>query len=142
MILLDTNHLTALKYRQHPKSVRLARRLVESGDDFIATTIIAYEEQHRGWLALLARYSDPARQVGVYQELSALARFFSQWRLVDYDEPAARGYQSFRQTGVRIGTMDLKMAAIAVQHDALFLTANQSDFSKVPGLRFENWLED
>lgn len=142
MILLDTNHLTALKYRQHPRSIKLARRLMESGDEFITTTVIAYEEQHRGWLALLAQNTDPVKQVGVYQELSALARFFAQWRLVDYDEPAARRVQSFRQAGIRVGTMDLKMAAIAVQHDALFLTANQRDFSRVPGLRHENWLQD
>ena len=26
-------------------------------------------------------------------------------------------------------------------NDVLFLTANRRDFEKVPGLRFENWLE-
>ncbi len=142
MILLDTNHLTALKYRLHPRSIKLARRLMESGEEHIATTIIAYEEQHRGWMALLARNADAGKQVGAYQELAALARFFGQWRLVDFDEPAARRLESFRQAGIRVGTMDLKMAAIAMQHDALFLTANQRDFSKVSGLRFENWLEE
>ena len=35
----------------------------------------------------------------------------------------------------------LKMACIAVANNALFLTANRRDFEKVPGLRFENWLE-
>lgn len=142
MILLDTYHLTALKYRQHPRSVKLARRLMESGEENIATTIIAYEEQHRGWMALLARNTDAVKQVGAYQELAALARFFAQWRLVDFDEPAARRLESFRQARLRIGTMDLKMAAIAVQHDALLLTANHRDFSMAPGLRFENWLEE
>lgn len=142
MILLDTNHLTALKYRQHPRSIKLARRLMEIGDEVIATTVIAYEEQHRGWLALLARYSDPTKQVGAYEELAALARFFSQWRLVDFDAGAALRLQPLRQAGIRIGVMDLKMAAIAMQHDALLLTANHRDFVKVPGLRFENWLQD
>lgn len=142
MILLDTNHLTALKYRQHPRSIKLARRLMESGDELIATTVIAYEEQHRGWLALLARHSDPIKQVGAYQELAALARFFSQWRLVDFDAGAAFRLQTLRQARPRIGTMDLKMAAIALQNDALFLTANQRDFDQVPGLRCENWLQD
>jgi tRNA(fMet)-specific endonuclease VapC len=46
----------------------------------------------------------------------------------------------FRKSGVKIGSMDLKMASIALANNALFLTANRRDFEKVPGLRFENWL--
>jgi tRNA(fMet)-specific endonuclease VapC len=42
---------------------------------------------------------------------------------------------------VRIATLDLKIAAISVASNALLLTANRRDFEKVPGLRFENWLE-
>jgi tRNA(fMet)-specific endonuclease VapC len=38
--------------------------------------------------------------------------------------------------------MDLKLAAIALIHDALLLTANRRDFERVPGLRFENWLDE
>ena len=41
----------------------------------------------------------------------------------------------------RIGTLDLKIAAIAISHDALLLTRNLVDFAKVPGLRVENWLD-
>ena len=33
------------------------------------------------------------------------------------------------------------MACIALANEVLFLTANRRDFEKVPGLRFENWLE-
>ena len=49
-----------------------------------------------------------------------------------------RQYSSAR---VRIATRDLKIAAIALTSKALLLTANRLDFEKVPGLRFENWLE-
>jgi tRNA(fMet)-specific endonuclease VapC len=46
-----------------------------------------------------------------------------------------------RQAGIRIGTMDLKIAAIALTHDAMLLSRNLSDFKKVPGLRVEDWTE-
>lgn len=46
-----------------------------------------------------------------------------------------------RKKRVRIDTQDLKIASIALVHDALLLTANLRDFQKVPGLRVENWLE-
>lgn len=37
--------------------------------------------------------------------------------------------------------MDLKIACIALEYDAVVLTRNSVDFAKVPGLRIENWLD-
>ncbi len=37
--------------------------------------------------------------------------------------------------------MDLKIACIVLEYDATLLTRNTVDFAKVPGLRFENWLD-
>ena len=37
--------------------------------------------------------------------------------------------------------MDLKIAAIALANDAVVLTCNRRDFEKVPGLRFDNWMD-
>jgi tRNA(fMet)-specific endonuclease VapC len=42
---------------------------------------------------------------------------------------------------VRIGTQDLKIAALAIVHDALLLSANLRDFEQVPGLNAEDWLD-
>ncbi len=41
----------------------------------------------------------------------------------------------------RVGTMDLKIAAICLVHDATLITRNLADFGQVPGLRVENWLD-
>ena len=38
--------------------------------------------------------------------------------------------------------MDLKIACIALVHNALLLSANLRDFQQVPGLRVENWLTE
>jgi len=37
--------------------------------------------------------------------------------------------------------MDLRIANITLAHDATLLTRNSMDFTQVPGLRFENWLD-
>jgi lipopolysaccharide transport system ATP-binding protein len=39
------------------------------------------------------------------------------------------------------GAMDLRIACIVIEHDAVLLTRNTVDFGKVPGLKFENWLD-
>jgi tRNA(fMet)-specific endonuclease VapC len=36
--------------------------------------------------------------------------------------------------------MDLKIAAIALVHDALLLSANLRDFQQVPNLHIANWI--
>ena len=60
-------------------------------------------------------------------------------RRVDFDEPAAEDFRRLKATGVRIGTMDLKIAAIALSLNATLLSRNVVDFEKVPGLRVEDW---
>jgi tRNA(fMet)-specific endonuclease VapC len=56
MIVLDTGHLSCLEWGSTESSV-LRERLSESFDQNVVVSIISYEEQVRGWLALLARTS-------------------------------------------------------------------------------------
>jgi tRNA(fMet)-specific endonuclease VapC len=124
VILLDTDHVNVLKYPEHPRFASLTTRLNISDDQDIATTVITVEEQMRGWLAWINRSDDVHRQVPAYQELLRLFVFFSRWYVVPFDEQAASEYQGLRAQRIRIGTMDLKIAAIALVHDALLLSAN------------------
>jgi tRNA(fMet)-specific endonuclease VapC len=52
---------------------------------------------------------------------------------------AAEQFQRLQLLRLRIGTMDMKIAAIALANDATLLTRNLADFGKVPGLRVEDW---
>ena len=67
--------------------------------------------------------------------------FYARFSIVPFDESAVDQFVELRRLKIRIGTMDLKIAAIALANDALLLTANRRDFEKVPGLRFENWID-
>jgi tRNA(fMet)-specific endonuclease VapC len=138
MILLDTDHLTLLSYPNNPRCEALKARMKASPDQEIGTTIISVEEQWRGWFAVVARHRDVRKQVKPYQELVELQAFLSDWTILPFDDAAADRFEQNR--GVRIGSMDLKIASIALVHDALVLSANLQDFQKVPGLRVENWL--
>lgn len=61
--------------------------------------------------------------------------------ILPFDEDAAVIFQHFQKAKVRIGTMDLKIAAICMAHDATLLSRNLVDFERVPGLRAANWLD-
>jgi len=141
MILLDSDHMTALRYQDHPRCAALNARLQAAEDPVVATTIVCAEEQMRGWLAEIHRTRDLHEQVAVYARLGRLFSMYESWTVVPFDAPAADEFLRLRAEKVRIGSQDLKIASVVLVHAALLLTANARDFKKVPGLRFENWLE-
>lgn len=142
MILLDTDHLSVLKYPNNDRCVRLNERLRQQPvDEVVTVSIISVEEQMRGWLAAIAKERQARRQVLAYSELARLFAFFQAFNVLVFDERAADQFDQLRLAKIRIGTMDLKIAAIALVNRALLLTANRSDFAQVAGLRVENWLD-
>jgi tRNA(fMet)-specific endonuclease VapC len=46
-----------------------------------------------------------------------------------------------RSSGQPIGIEDIMIAAIAATHDLIVVSANTRHFSRIPGLRLENWLQ-
>ena len=56
-----------------------------------------------------------------------------------FDEAAAVVFQRLRRARLRIGTMDVKIAAIVLSCEALLLSRNLADFRQVPGLQVEDW---
>lgn len=64
---------------------------------------------------------------------------YRQIPVLDFDKDAAARYQSMRRARIRIGTMDLKIAAIALALDATLLSRNVADFRQVPNLKVEDW---
>lgn len=65
----------------------------------------------------------------------------AEFTFLPWDEEAAQRFKLFRRQDIRIGSADLKIACITLEHDATLLTRNTVDFAQVPGLRFENWLD-
>ncbi len=114
-------------------------RIDASGQE-VATTIITVVEQLRGWLAEIHRLPDPHRQIVAYEPLRRRIEFFAAWTVLSWDTKAADIFARHRTGGVRVGSLDLKIACIVLAHDATLLTRNSNDFGKVPGPRFENWL--
>nr|WP_277621776.1 PIN domain-containing protein [Kineobactrum sediminis] len=82
---------------------------------------------------------NPAIALGVGLILSAL-------EILPLETPADHQYTSLRhhltRQGTPIGPNDLLIAAHALANDLTVVTANIGEFSQVPGLKVENWLQN
>jgi tRNA(fMet)-specific endonuclease VapC len=139
MIVLDTDHMSLLERGESPSASRLQARLATLPPELRTTTIVSFEEQMRGWMAYLAKSRTVARQVDAYKRLQRQLDTYANMKLLGFDERAATEFQRLMKARIRIGTLDLRIAAIALSQDATLLTRNTSDFAKVPGLKFEDW---
>lgn len=60
-------------------------------------------------------------------------------RILSFTEPAINRFDSLRATGLNVRKMDLRIAAIALEHGAIVVTRNRQDFQRIPGLPIEDW---
>jgi tRNA(fMet)-specific endonuclease VapC len=141
MILLDTDHVSVLKMPPSDRRNRLVGRMVSRPVESFCVPVIVTEEAMKGWLSAVNKEKTARRQVFAYRELGDMFAFFAKYVIAPFDDPAADRFDELKAAKVRIGTRDLKIAAITLVSDALLLTANKRDFEQVPGLRFENWMD-
>nr|CAA6800488.1 MAG: VapC toxin protein [uncultured Thiotrichaceae bacterium] len=75
-----------------------------------------------------------------------LGRFLARLQVLPWPEQAALVYARKRfeleKAGTPIGNMDLLIASHAIVIGATVVTNNTRHFSKVPGLVFENWVDN
>ncbi len=133
MLILDTDILTIIQFRQGEAYQRIVTRLEEFAPD-VAVTIISFEEQLRGWLALIAKARVQAHHIAAYRHLAELLRDFCDRRVLGFDSAAAEIFQDLRRVHRRMGVMDLKIAAIALANDGSLATRNRRDFDGIGGL--------
>jgi tRNA(fMet)-specific endonuclease VapC len=118
---------------------QLLKKLAAITSSEVATTIITYEEQMRGWLSYIAKTSSIEVQVVAYRRLEKHLANYRTIPIVGFDEKAGQVFQELRVTYPRLGSMDVKIAAISMVNQAILLTRNLSDFGQIAGLRAEDW---
>ncbi len=128
--LLDTNILFDLVRRP---AGAITARIVEVGEDNICTSIIVAAELRFG-----------AEKRGSSRLSNQLESILSHLDILPFEEPADRHYAEIRyqleKKGAPIGPNDLLIAAQALSQGLIMATANFEEFSRVPKLVVENWL--
>ena len=71
--------------------------------------------------------------------LDRLLSDYSAVAVLAFDVAAATVFDGLLARRVRIGTMDLRLASIALSQGLILVTRNASDFRQVPGLVIEDW---
>lgn len=134
MYILDTDHLSVLDRGGIGAQILFQRlaKLAEAETSQVATPIISYEEQSRGWLSYVAKAQTIEQQVNAYRKLKRQLSNYCAIPVLEFDEPAAQEFHRLKKRYPRLGAMDLKIAAIA-------LTRNSCDFSQISGLSIEDW---
>jgi tRNA(fMet)-specific endonuclease VapC len=138
MYLLDTDHLSIFD-RGGRTAQPLLANLTRIPQDQITVTIVTYEEQMRGWLSYIAKASTIEAQIIAYQKLEKQLTNYRNIDVISFDNRAGKIFQDLRKAYPRLGTMDLKIAAIAIVHQATLLTRNTKDFGQIKNLVIEDW---
>jgi tRNA(fMet)-specific endonuclease VapC len=130
--LLDTNVVSDLV--RHPQG-RITESVARVGEQRVGTSIIVAAELRYG-----------AAKRGSSRLSAQLERILETLNVVPFEAPADSLYGQLRarleKTGQLIGANDLLIAAQALALGCIVVTDNMAEFSRVDGLRLENWLRD
>ena len=78
------------------------------------------------------------------QNQIALTQFIAPLDILSYDDEAAQYYGELRvhleKQGRPIGSLDMLIAAHALSAKCVLVTNNEKEFTRVPKLKIENWV--
>jgi tRNA(fMet)-specific endonuclease VapC len=137
--LLDTDPIAILQDQAGVESARLAARIDALPEDEFAFSIVSFHEQVLGGNNYIAQARNAAGILRGYSMLFKVLTTFGPAPVLPFDSTAQSYFDQLRRKRVRIGTMDLRIAATALASGLTLLTRNARDFSRVPGLTFEDW---
>ena len=107
--------------------------------DAVGISAVTIQEYLRGRLAALARHVSGPLHVRAYANLVASVQLFHRFPIVPFDLACENHFQRLRALRLRVGTLDLKIAAVALAKQLVLLTRNRRDFGRVPGILLADW---
>ena len=136
--LFDTDHVSIMQRQSGQEFAALAARVVQHQSE-VALCIVSFHEQALGCHTYLSRARNAGDTVRGYRLLDKILDTFSRSLVLPFDDAAAHVLDELVATRVRLATMDLRIASIALSQGLVLLSRNQRDFCKVPGLLVEDW---
>jgi tRNA(fMet)-specific endonuclease VapC len=136
--VLDTDSLSLLE-RGNPQ---IQERLRQVTADSVAISIVTAEEKMKGRLAAINSLSGIERidRLAIaYRDLQSSIEDLQALPILPFSELATDRYRELLQQKIRVGSHDLRIAAIVLSVEGILVTRNRRDFEKVPGLQLDDW---
>jgi tRNA(fMet)-specific endonuclease VapC len=136
--ILDTDHLSLLERG----NVLIQRRLQQMAVDSVAITIVTAEEQVKGRLATingLSGIEKVDRLAVAYRTLQTTLDDLKTFPTLPFSAIACDRYRELLQRKIRVGSHDLRIAAITLSVGGVLVTRNRRDFGRVPEFQIEDW---
>ena len=131
MVLLDTNACIHFMKNSHPK---LTEKILSCDPSEIAVSVITVYELEYG--ACKSNWGEKTRH--------NMALFLAPLTILSFstdDAVAAGRIRSYlEKKGMMIGPYDLLIAAQGLSRNLTVITHNTGEFSRVPGLKLEDWV--
>jgi tRNA(fMet)-specific endonuclease VapC len=133
MICLATNAVIAAINRRKPDLRRRLEAAIAGGAPIGIPTIVLFEMRYG--IAQSARPQENAAMLAAFLTLDV-----TPWPFEPEDAEEAGDIRAeLEHAGTPIGPYDVLIAAQARRRSALLVTANAGEFTRVPGLKVEDW---
>jgi tRNA(fMet)-specific endonuclease VapC len=136
--VLDTDHISLLERG----NVNIQKRLQQVDAGTVAITIITAEEKLKGRLATINSLSGLERVERLaiaYRSLQSTIEDLQTLPILPFSDPARDRYRELLQQKIRVGSHDLRIAAIVLTIGGILVTRNRQDFDRIPNISITDW---
>jgi tRNA(fMet)-specific endonuclease VapC len=133
--ILDTDHYSLIQRGNR----EVIERFQEIDPIEIYLTIITVQEQIKGRFKNIDEAKNSPKLIISYGWLQTAIADFDRLSILPFDERAYYYYDLFRTQKLRVGSQDLRIAAIVMANDGVLVTRNSRDFEKIPNLSITDW---
>jgi tRNA(fMet)-specific endonuclease VapC len=136
--VLDTDSLSLLERG----NLKIQERLRQINTDSVAISIVTAEEKMKGRLAAINSLSGIERvdRLAIaYRALQSSIEDLQALPILPFSELAKDRYRELLQQKIRVGSHDLRIAAIVLSIEGILVTRNRRDFDRVPDLQIDDW---
>lgn len=137
MTAIDNDIFTQYVHGNH----QIAARILAFPRGELALPVIVVEEILRGRLNKIqqtqARHGGDLTKANELLARSVVS--IQQFRILAFSESATALVLEWRSLGIKVGTQDLRIAAICVTQNIRLISNNKSDFHRIPNLNLETW---
>ncbi len=137
--LLDTDHISIFQRQSGAEYRSIALRISSHPPTDLTLSVVSFHEQVLGCHTYITRATTATEIVRGYAMLGRLLSDYAAVAVLSFDTHAAALFEGLLAQRIRISTMDLRIASVALANRLILVTRNLTDFRRVPGLTLEDW---